>query len=500
MEKKNRTFKERGKATNFSKEQFSKLQISQLPTTRPSRSFLKAYKQSEVREIIEGYSRKQNQDKLVEISKLLFAKSPQYRRLIGHFADMMTFAHAITPVKDIKKLNKTKVLKQYTEIGELLNIMNIKHEMPKVLTVAFRDDVFYGYIHRDRKSFFIQRLDSKICQITSIEDGVFNFSIDMSYFLGRQSELLEYADEIQIKFEQWNNLRMKSPNITHWVELHPRNTMCIKINEEMQEIYPPFAGTFDAIYDIEGFKQLRKNKEEIANYMMLAMELPMRKDSEDNNDFMLDQDTFMFFHNMAIDTVPENVGVITSPMPVKPIIFDKDRVDSDGVSKAERDFWSGSGTSQLLFNADKSTSQGLLMSIKTDEEIVFKAVSQIQRWLNRYLGYEFSDLMYNTTILPVTNFNREEMFKMYMEGGTVGVPIKSFLSATMGLDPIQTMNMAYLENDLLKMHEEFIPLMSSHTMGSEGVAGLEKDGAPEKDKTKVSDEGARSKDKPNNGN
>src|SRR5690606_12203316 len=164
------------------------------------------------------------------------------------------------------------------------------------------------------------------------------------------------------------------------------------------------------------------------------------------------------------ETVADNVGVITSPMKVEALKFDRDRADSDGVAKAERDFWSGSGTSQLLFNADKNTSQGLLMSIKTDEEIVFRALTQIQRWINRYLRFQFGDLLFNVSILHATQFNKKELFDMYLQAGQYGYPVKNHAAAMIGLEPIEVMNMAYLENDLLKLHEEFIPLMSSHTL------------------------------------
>jgi hypothetical protein len=491
---------ERPNVMVFDKHAFSKLVINELSSSRDGKSLLKKYKQSEVREIIEGFKLPKNQEKLREISQLLFAKSPQYQRLLRYFSGMALFSHVITPIKDIKKANKAKVMKQYTEIGELVKLMNLRHEMQKVLNVAFSEDTFFGYIHRDKKSFYIQRVDASLARISSVEDGVFNYSIDMSYFEKNEERLKAWANEIQVKYGQWKALKKKNPRISPWVELNPENTICIKVNEEILESFPPFAGSFDAIFDIEGFKRLRKDKEELGNYMILTQELPMRKDSDNNNDFMIDKDMMMFFHNMASDTVPDNVGVITSPMKIEPIKFDKDRADNDGVAKAERDFWSGNGTSQLLFNADKSTSQGLLMSIKTDEQIVFGLLTQIERWLNRYLKFENKDLMFNVRILPITEYNKQEMYKMYLEAGQFGIPVKSFVNAVVGLDPIETMNMAYLENDLLKMHEEFKPLMSSHTMnGEEMQAGNQKasDGKPAKDKTKISDETARGQDKPN---
>lgn len=486
----------RAKQMSFSKQDFAKLVVNDLTATPNGRNFLKKYKQSEVREIIENYKVEKNQTQLREISQLLWAKSPQYQRLLKYFAGMANFAHVITPIKEIRKLNVSKVTKQYVEIGELVKMMSLRHEMTKVMNVVFREDIFYGYVHIDKKSFYIQQMPSSICKVTSIEDGVMNYSVNMNYFKTNEARLVGWAVELQMKYRQWKAMQKENPLISQWVELDPSNTICIKLNEDILEIFPPFAGSFDSIFDIDGFKQLRKDKEELSNYMVLTQKLPIRAASEDNNDFMIDNEFMTYFHNQASDAVPENVGVITSPMEIEQIRFDADKADKDGVGKATRDFWEGNGTSQLLFSSDNNSSAGLMMSIRSDEEMVFSLLTQIERWLNRYLKLKFSDLMFNVSILPVTRFNQSEMYKMYLEGGSMGVPVKSHLSATLGLDPIEVMNMSFLENDILKMHEEWIPLQSSHTMTDEGGNG--KDGAPKKDATSISDEGAKSRDKDSN--
>lgn len=455
----------------FDKMEFAKLIINDLNKDFRHRRFLKKYDQEEIREIVEHYRVEINQWKLREISQILYAKSPEYQRLIRHFAEMALFAHVISPIKDITKLQATKVQKQYMSIAEQVQRMQLKHEMRKVLRTAFTEDVFYGYVHDDGKSFYIQRIDGEMCRITSVEDGVYNYSVNMNYFLKDERRLIGFADEIKQKYFKWKKTygeqQKIDPQIHMWnyVELDPQNTICIKVNEEMLEIFPPFAGSFDAIYDIQAYKELRKTKEEIGNYMILSQQLPIRKDSDNNNDFMIDMDMMKYFHNMAADAVPENVGVITSPMPIQPVNFQRETGEQDGVAKATRDFWDGNGTSQLLFNADDSTSQGLMMSIKTDEEIVFALLSQIERWLNRFLGYKISgDLLFNVNILNVTHFNQDEVIDRYLNAGQYGLPVKSYLCASLGLEPIETINMAYLENEIFKYQEMFIPLFSSNTM------------------------------------
>lgn len=491
--------KKRDSLIMFDRSTFAKLIINDLSKSKQGKSFLKKYKQSEVREIIENYKVYKNQERLVEISQLLYAKSPQYKRLLNYFATMALFPYIITPKKDIKKVSNNKVVKQYYEIAELAKMMNIKYEMTKVMKTAFIEDVFYGYVYKTNKTFYIQKLDFKICRISSVEDGAFNFSINMSHFKNNLDELKNQADEIQIKFYEWLKAKEKNSKISDYVELDARNTICIKVNEEMIETFPPFAGSFDAIFDIEGFKQLRKDKEEIQNYMVLAQKLPMRTDSDNNNDFMIDSDTMTYFHNLASNAVPDNVGVITSPMEIEPLRFIKDGADTDGVAKATRDFWEGSGTSQLLFSTDSGTSQGVLSGIKTDEQIVYTLISQINTWINRYLRFNFKDLMFNLTLLNVSYFNAKEVFDMYLQAGQYGVPVKSHLCAVVGLEPVEMMGMAYLENDLLKLQEEFIPLQSSHTQ-SGGDNGDGSNGAPKKDANELTDEGAKSRDKASSNN
>src|SRR5690606_13751782 len=158
---------ERKNVMVFDKADFAKLVITELSSSKGGRNFLKKYKQSEVREIIEGYKQPRNQQKILEISQLLFAKSPQYQRLLKYFAGMALFAHVIAPVKDIKKASKSKVLKQYVEVGELVKLMNLRHEMTKVLQVAFVEDIFFGYIHKrsEEHTSELQSRENLVCRL-----------------------------------------------------------------------------------------------------------------------------------------------------------------------------------------------------------------------------------------------------------------------------------------------------------------------------------------------
>jgi hypothetical protein len=173
------------------------------------------------------------------------------------------------------------------------------------------------------------------------------------------------------------------------------------------------------------------------------------------------------FHNKAAQALPDQVGLITTPMEVKDISFEKDIADVDTVERAERDYWNIAGVSQLLFNTDKTSSISLNRSIQADEVIVFGVLRQIERWINRRLKFFINNVNFKVNMLNVTEFNKTDVLNDLISSATVGMPVKSMIAAVNGLTPSAFMNMLAFENDVLKLHEKLIPLASSHTQSDQ---------------------------------
>lgn len=443
------------------------------------------YKRSDVASFLDNPVRSEKQ--LRDISITVYNKSAHYKRLIQYFSKMLTLDYIVEPVGiDFEKVNKKTFLNQYKKVLGQLDLMNIKHEFSKILNIAFREDIFYGYEHQDNNSYFIQKLNPDYCMISSIEDGCLNFAFDFAYFAGNLEQLEMYPKEFKSKY----NAYLKNSQLK-WQELDSSKTVCIKINEDLEYLIPPFAASFEAIFEIADYKALRKDREEISNYAVLIQKLPMREDSEHNNDFLIDYDNMMMFHNKAAQALPDQVGLITTPFEVKEVFFKQDSADSDNVEKATRDYWTGNGVSQLLFNTDKSSSIGLENSIKTDEEIVFTVLRQIERWINRRLKFLQSNISFRVNMLNTTIFNKDNVFETLFKASQFGYATKMLASAALGMSPSSVVNMSLLENEILGLPDKFIPLESSHTAVADGANP--QGGAPKK-KT-VTDEGLKSRDK-----
>ena len=417
------------------------------------------------------------------LSQYFYNVSSLYKLIVRYMALMPTYSYTVIPTDIPDKVDKAKLKKQYMKTLSLIDKMNLPHEMIKAMVIAFREDTFFGYEHESKDSYFIQQLDAKYCRISSIEDGVFNFAFDFAYFDSYKDELEMFPKEFQQKYNTYKDSKER------WIELDPLKTVCFKVNSDFLYSLPPFATMFQSIIDLDEYKAIKKARAKNDNFMAFIQKIPLDEKNPDMNKFLIDLDLAMTFHNMASETLPEGVGVITSPMDINAVKTEKNKTDSDLVSEAYREAFRDGGVSEFLFNSDKNTSVGLAKSIITDEEVVFAMLRQIERWMNRKLKNQSGVYKFKFKMLDITVFNREEKQKQYLESAQYGIPVILEIGATLGLTPLDFVSKVTLESDILGLHDILKPLQSSFNKVEEGEKGR-----PEKSDSKISDSGQKNKD------
>lgn len=195
-----------------------------------------------------------------------------------------------------------------------LEKMNLRHEFSRALMVAFRDDVYYGYAWETNDSYTFQQLDADYCKISSIEDGVYNFAFNFSYFDSHRERLPNFPPEFTTMYSAY-----QKDSGLKWQELSSENSICLKINEQTYVPIPPFVSLFSALADIEDYRAISKDASEVNNYKALALEIPVG----DDGTFLIDYDLCKEFYDMLCNVLPENIGAIMSPMKISSWDFEK---------------------------------------------------------------------------------------------------------------------------------------------------------------------------------
>lgn len=425
-----------------------------------------------------------NEKRLRRAVMYIYGASTHFRRLIQYFVGLTDLAYVVEPYRiDPKKASKRIINNNYRKVLNMLSSMNIKTQLPNVLTVCLRDDVFYGTFRETEDSITIQQLPTDYCAISSIEGNVLNVSFDFSYFDTRSDMLDFYPVEFKQKYE-----RYKKARLNRWIELDCPNSFAVKCNSDILEYaLPPFIGVLRDIYDLEDYRQLKKDKTALENYAMLAMKLPM----DENGNWLLDYNKAVEFWRNLDSVLPEEVGSVLSPMDIIKIAFEKSNTgDTDTITEAEQNLFTTAGVSSLLFNNSKASANALLLSIKVDQNLTYRIVKSIGDVINRYIQAQPYGKNFIVNFLNVSQFNAKEVGDAYLKAASYGLPTISAYAASQGIGQAELDSMSYLETEVLGLQDMFRPLISSSQMSSDSLesnGATDEGGAPTKDIGEVSD-------------
>ena len=423
----------------------------------------------------------------------IYGASPHFRRLIAYFTGLSDLAYVVSPYRiDPMTANEKTVNRNYRRVLNTLSAMSIRTQIPKILTVCLREDVFYGTLWVTNDSITIQQLPSDYCAISMIEGNVPNVSFDFSYFSTHKAYLEYYPPEFKKKYDIYLKDRKR-----RWQDLDAPTSFAIKYNNDIYDYaIPPFAGILREIYDIEDYKQMKLAKTALENYAMLVMTLGI----DDEGNWQMDLDKAKDFWRNLDAVLPDEIGSVLTPMPISKISFEKSNTgDVNTVAEAEENLFSAAGVSSLLFNNDKASANALLLSIKADQAITFSIVKSVEDMINRFIQYQSYGKNFKVTFLDVSPFNRKEMADQYLKAATYGMPTISMYAAAVGLNQSELDSMSYLETTVLKLQKTFKPLASSATMSTsnvdiDGNGATDEGGAPEKDIGELSDSGEQNRE------
>lgn len=426
------------------------------------------YSKSEILDLLNSPDR--NEKGLRNASIYLYNISNHYRRLINYFAKMPTLDYYLTPTKidGSSKINEKSFKSAFKKACDQVDLMNLKHELLKVLVTCFREDVFYGYEYESKDSYFLQKLNPDYCRITGVEDGIYVFEFNFSYFDSRSELLPYYSSEFQRKYDAY---KKDSMNL-RWQELDTKKSVCFKINEDTVYAMPPFAGTFPDIYDIADYKQLMKAKTETGNYKLLSLKIPF-----ENGDFKIPLPLAKSFYDQFAAQLPDQIGLVLTPMDVAQFNFANSgsTQDVDAVVQSENAFWRSAGASAAILGKDDITSSSALMlSIETDASIVYAFLRQIERWINKKLKQLSGTYHFKLTFLNTTIYNRSEVQTTMLQACQYSFPLKYATAASFGLSQSDFEGLAILENQMMNLQDKMIPVTSSHTQSDSNNSGRPK--------------------------
>ena len=396
------------------------LQLVDLSKTE-SRTF-----QTYSRETLRTYlkSPKAYESQIRNLSRYLYRLCYEYRRICYFYATMIcgdTFN--IIPLAEKDETGENLVDNWYETLTRWQRF-DFKSELTKLLLVAWREDTVYAYVYDDSDqeggTCFYQILDGDYCRISSIEQGVFRFAFDFSYFR-QHSAYLEYWDsEFKTKYEAY-----EKDSTLRWQELDPERQICFKVNSDDPTMdYPPFTSLFESIISNIDLQALKTAKDELSAYKLLVARLKPLSGTSSPDDFEVDPKTALKYYQKFAAELPECVNACISPLPIEAVEF-KDlntTDDTDMISNSLSNLFKRVGG--VILDNDKTGSTIYQAQIIADMQLAHATlVPQINRYLNLYFNYIIGDnhsfIKYIDGVCPYTRKNkRKELLESAQNGLT----------------------------------------------------------------------------------
>lgn len=436
-----------------------------------------------------------SQNSLRNLSKFLYTLSFPLRRIINYFASLPDFsAYKVNlDFSLVEENNEETLLKDYEDACKLVRRMNLEINMFKLLVIAWREGIVYFQPYQDKDgTMLLMPLDSQYCKVGSIGyNNLLHVAFDFSFFNGQNSFYLDIWDP---EYKKKYNSYQKDSSL-RWQELDTARAFKIDLSD-IDLIVSPFASLFEALIDLVDLQALMNVKDSLDIYKLIVMKIPMLN-SKSPDDLALNLTTAMKFYKKALETLPEEIGLILSPgMDVDSVSFDKNATtDTNAISDAYQNVMEETGISQIFDSSRLTGSTSVKMSMLSDAMMATKGImKQIEAFVNERIQMEYPNSMAYIKFIEVTTYTRDDRIAQVEKAANAGMPVKLEYMTLLGYDPLESMASDWLETKLGLAVDKFIhPLVSSHTQSSTSDTG----GAPtvEESGKSLTDDGENSRDK-----
>ena len=432
-----------------------------------------------------------------KLSRNYFMKDGFYRRIILHYATILTYSGLLIPnPKFGKKLSTPHIQKRYYSAMDYVD-NNFTSELFVNWSIrALVDGAYYGLVtDLSKDNFVLLELPSCYCRnIFKDINGRNIVELDVTYFNSildeedRRQALSVYPKFIGKHYHAFKKGLVESK----WVKIPTEIGFCFTLTNDARPLFLnviPATIQYDSAVDTERERDL----EEIRK--IIVQKVPHLNDGT----LLFEPEEAAEMHAGAVEMMKgnKNVSILTTYTDVDSIIS-KTSADtvSNGITTMKQNIYSEAGASGEIFSP--SGVQAINTSITNDAALMMILADKYSSFITYILNDLFSNgnISFKYKILPINHYQRSDYLtdalKMAQSGYSWLLP-----NAAMGMSQKELINIKELENEVLGLKEILIPLSSSYTQSSEGGA-TDEGGAPEKKTEEKSEKTIMNEDSINN--
>lgn len=414
-------------------------------------------------------------EELRELSRYYYRTNSNYRNNIDFLAHLFLYDTVVIPNFEEGKGSQSLITKAFYDACKFIDALDVPTTFAHITTEWLLNGIYNGILRKDGEKYTIQDLPLQYCRSRFKDFNNLNIlEFNITYFSRFSEErqraeiVATFPEPIQKAWRLYNDGKL----VDIWVPIFPIEGG-ISFSFPTDQI-PLLIASIPELKKLDDATKREEKRDENELYKLLIQRMPIDK----NGELVFQLDEIADIHASVADMLSEldTVDVLTT--------FGETNLEnlqdttaatqsSDRIEKYKKNAWDALGRSELLFNAENSSS--LAYSIKKDETIMLGYLNVYETWIKFVLNKEFArkGLTFDFEILLTTRFNQSDMQQAYFRGAQYGYS-KMFAGVAMGIKQMDQLSLMNFENDFLKMSEKMIPLQSSYTTSGKTIANEEK--------------------------
>ena len=427
------------------------------------------YTEKEIEDIINSSSLLDKQ----KLSRNYFYKDGFYKRIILHYATLLTYSGLLIPNPAIgKQLSTPHISKRYYSALEYVDKMNLAEMMTRISTRVLIDGIYYGIIQTLTKDKFVMfDLPTAYCRSRFVDmngDDVIEFNV--TYFntivnkTSREETLSSYPKVVSNYYKSYQKGKQDTP----WVKIPTEIGICFTFFGEV----PPFLQVIPASIRYDKAVERREDAELEEIKKIIVQKIPHMTDGT----LLFEPEEAEVIHQGTVGMMKgnKNVSVLTTYADVDSIVSKTSAEnDTSTLDKMLQNVYANAGVSSQIF-APMGV-QAIMLSIINDIAFMMVLANKYARFVSKVINHLFSNsnISFRYIFLALSLFNKSDFIsdslKLAQSGYSYLLP-----AVAAGLSQREIVNIKDLENDVLNLRDKFIPLQTSYTESNGKV------GAPEK--------------------
>ena len=393
------------------------------------------------------------------------------KQFINYQSNILTNDHFLVPTDMTKFKSKEEMWKKEMEVAKYLETFNIKKNFKWMFEELITFGELYIYLVEYKDSAVIIKIPHSICIIIGKDSNMQNvYGVDLSQIT--EDSLSYFPKEIQ---DAWTRKKSGTLRVDELVDNKyykvSEKGVAFTLDEWGIKGTPYFAHILDSLMALEDIEDLDLSNATTDNFKLIQQKVPI----DDKGDYLLDYGAVSIYHNSVKNSVPNGIGVVTSPMEIKGVTLTDSRVKNlDYATKLKKNIYDASGFNDDLFNGSKSSNEAIAMGAVVDTLLPLKIQGMFASWLNSILKSTNKTKNWKVVFCNSTEYNQVNMVKNERENLAVYGSKKKYL-ALQGYSPLEALNIL-LNEEMLGIDEKMLPMQTSHTL-----SGDDKKGRPSND-------------------